>query len=314
MKSTRVIEFSALEGYPADYLVARLGGRRGLIVRNWEATIMAEKPFLPARYAEQGGGRPGEAIRNALKRELRWVARQMDSGLRETFRRVFVYFELGTLFSCIRYRARRDSGEEVRDALESSLLSRALKVAIMEAASQAQAMSAAEGAFSSAFGIYGENAEGGDIAEAEQRLTDAFLSDSAARARHPVIRGFFRTVVDMRNLVSVYKRLRWGIEAAPQVIEGGSARRSRLRGISTEAALLSAIRRFTGLEADRPSEVENLFLKRLLVYSKEAARNSGAVGSVLDYMLRCHVEARNLGLIFAGGDLERELLRAEIVP
>lgn len=314
MKSTRVIEFPALEGYPADYLVARLGGRRGLIVRNWEATLMAEKPLLPARYAEQGGGRPEEAVRKALKSEIRWVARQMDGGLREIFRRVFVYFELGTLFSCIRYRARSDSGKEVQDALESSLLSRALREALVEAASQAEAMRAAEEAFSSAFGIHGKNAEGGEIIEAEQRLTDAFLSDSAARARHPVIRGFFRTVVDMRNMVSVYKRLRWGIEAAPPVIEGGSTRRSRFRGISTEPALLSAIRRFTGLETDRPSEVENLFLKRLLAYSKEAARNSGAVGSVLDYMLRCHVEARNLGLIFAGGDLDREILRAEIVP
>jgi vacuolar-type H+-ATPase subunit C/Vma6 len=308
----RVIEFPPREGYPADYLAARLGGRRGLIVRNWEALLMAEQPILPARYAEHGGGRPEEVIRRALKRELRWVARQMDGGLRKTFRRVFVYFELGTLFSCIRYKARGDSGEEVRDALEASLLSRALKGALVEAASQAEALRAAGEAFSS-FEIYGETAEGGRIAEAEQRLTDAFLADSAARAPHPVIRGFFRTVIDMRNLVSAYKRLRWGMEAAPPVIEGGSAGAGRLRGIATEAALLSAIRRFTGLEAERPSEVENLFLRRLLIYSKDAARSSGAVGFVLDYMLRCHLEARNLGLIFAGGALERELLRTEIV-
>lgn len=308
-----MIEFPPREGYPADYLAARLGGRRGLIERNWEAMLMAEQPVLPARYAEHGGGRPEEVIRRALKRELRWVARQMDGGLRKTFRRVFVYFELGTLFSCIRYRARGDSGGEVSDALEASLLSRALKGALLGAASQAEAMRAAGEAFSSSYGIYEETAEGGGISEAEQRLTDKFLADSAARAPHPVIRGFFRTVIDMRNLVSAYKRLRWGMEAAPPVIEGGSAGARRLRGIATEAALLSAIRRFTGLEAERPSEVENLFLKRLLIYSKDAARSSGAAGFVLDYMLRCHLEARNLGLIFAGGSLERELLRTEIV-
>jgi len=312
MKNMRAIEFPPFEGYPADYLVARLGARRGLLVRNWEEFLMAAKPALPARYAGHAGGRPEEAVARALKRELRWVARQMDRGLREAFRPVFAYFELGTIFTCVRYKARKDSDEDVRGALEASLLAGALKRAVIEAPSQAAALGAAAGAFATSPEIRREILAAGKIAEAEQRLTDALLADSAARAPHPVIRGFFRVVIDMRNLVSIYKRLRWGIEAAPPVIEGGNAGAWRLKAIAGEAALLSAIRRLTGLKAERPSGVENLFLRRLLVYSRGASRG-GAVGFVLDYLLRCHAEARNLGLIFAGGGLERELLRGELV-
>jgi vacuolar-type H+-ATPase subunit C/Vma6 len=307
-----VLEFSRHEGYPADYLVARLGGRRSLMIENWDAFVMAEKPVLPARYAEHARGRPGEAIDRALKHELRWVARQMDNGLRKIFHPVFIYFELGALFSCIRYKARRDTTEAVQSALAHSLLSRALRSAVLEAASQAAALSSVEDAFASRSKIYRGITRAGKPADVEQRLTDTFLKDSAARAAHPVIRGFFRTVIDMRNMVSAYKRLRWGIEAAPPIIEGGSAGAPRLRGIATEAALLSAVRRLTGLKAERPSEVENLFLRRLLVYSKNVSRSAGAVGFVLDYLLRCHREALNLRLIFTGGALDRELLRGEL--
>lgn len=313
MKLATVIEFPPHEGYPADYLVARLGGRRSLMLRDWEAFLMAEKPVLPARYAENGGGKPEETIARALKRELLWVARQMDGGLREIFGPVFIYFELGTLFSCIRYRSRRDTDEAVQNALALSLLSRALKNALMEAASRAAAIAAAKEAFASFSGTYRGIARTGKLADVEQGLTDIFLKDSAARAAHPVIRGFFRVVIDMRNMVSAYKRLRWGIEAAPPIIEGGNIGASRLRGIASETALLSAVKRFTGLAAERPSEVESLFLKRLLVYSKDASRGAGAVGAVLDYLLRCHQEARNLSLIFTGSVLEREFLRGELV-
>ncbi len=312
MKNIPVIEFPPHGGYPADYLVARLGGRRSLMVKNWEALLMDERPVLPARYSGQGG-KPEDAIARALRRELWWVARNMDAGLRDTFRPVFTYFELGTLFSCIRYRARKDSDEKVGGALEASLLSRKLKEALMGADSRAKAMAAAEEAFSSRSEKYRGVAEAGKPAEAEQRLTDVFLAESASRSEHPVIKGFFRTVIDMRNLVSAYKRLRWGIEAAPPIIEGGSAGARRLRAINTETALLSAIKRFAGLSADRPSEVENLFLGRLLIYSKKASRGPAAVGSVLHYLLLCHMEARNLGLIFAGGVLESEFIRREMV-
>jgi hypothetical protein len=313
MKRAPVIEFSPHEGYTADYLVARLGGRRSLMFQNWEALLMAAKPALPARYAAHGGGRPEDAIARALKSELWWVARQMDRTLREFFSPVFIYLELGTLFSCIRYKARRGTEEAMETALALSLLSSGLKTAIVEAASQTEAMAAVEEAFLTLSERYRGIFRAERPTDAEQRLTDTFLKDSAARATQPVIRGFFRTVIDMRNMVSAYKRLRWGIETAPPIIEGGNIGTSMLKSITSEAALLAALRRFTGLPAMRASDAEGLFLKRLLAYSKEASRGAGSVGAVLNYLMGCHSEARNLSLILTGRILDRDLLRGELV-
>jgi vacuolar-type H+-ATPase subunit C/Vma6 len=183
----------------------------------------------------------------------------------------------------------------------------------MEAASQTEAMAAVEEAFLTLSERYRGIFRAGKLADAEQRLTDTFLKYSAASATHPVIRGFFRTVIDMRNMVSAYKCLRWGIETAPPIIEGGNIGTSRLRGIASEEALLAALRRFTGLPAIRASDAEGLFLKRLLAYSKEASRGVGTVGAVLNYLLGFHGEAGNLSLILTGRVLDRELLRGELV-
>lgn len=313
MRAMPVIEFPPSGGYPADYLVARICGRRGLMLRDWEALLVAVKPALPARYAAVGVGGPEEAVAKALKLELWWVARQMEGWLREAFHPVYIYFELGTIFSCIRYKARKETDETVESVLAQSMISPALKKSIKKAASQATAMETVIEAFRARSEAYRGISSERRLADAEQRLTDTFLREAVANATHTVIRGFFRTVIDMRNLVSVYKRLRWGIEKAPPIIEGGNASTPVLKGIASEAALLSAARRLTGLQAERPSDVERLFLRRLLVYSKEAARSAGAVGVVLDYLLRCHSEARNLGLILAGHALEREHLRSELV-
>lgn len=308
-----VIEFPPFEGYPTDYLVARICGRRSLMLRNWEALLMTPKPALPAKYAERGVGGSEEAVARALRWELWWVARQMDGWLREIFHPVYIYFELGTIFTCIRYKALKETEEAVEIILAKSIISPALKESIRRADSQAAAMEIAVEAFRARSEAYRGIARARRPADAEQRLTDTFLKEAAANAPHPVIRGFFRIVIDMRNLISAYKRLRWGIEIAPPLIEGGNIEISRLKGIASEAALISAARRLTGLAAKRPSDVEGLFLRRLLVYSKEAARGVGAVGVVLDYLLRCHNEARNLGLILTGQTLDRELLRSELV-
>ncbi len=311
--AVQVIELPTPEGYPDDYVVARVCGRRSTMLGNWDALLMAARPALPARYAQWGGGGPEDAVDRTLKRELWWAARQMNDRLREVFHPVYVYFELGTLFSSIRYRARRDTEEAVERTLEMSLLSPALKEAIKKAASPAEAVKAAEMAFAASSTAYRDVAGAPRLADAEQGLTDIFLGEAAAGAPHPVIRGFFRAVIDMRNIVSAYKRLRWGTGQAPPLLEGGNIKTSRIRGLASEAALFSALKGLTGLAVERPSDMDRLFLGRLLAYSREAARSAGAVGVVLDYLLRCHAEARNLRLLLAGRALDRELLRSELV-
>ena len=92
--------------YPAEFLVARLLGKKGALFRNWEflitssdaVTSLQNTPFYPylKKYAAPG-------IWRFLRHEHLWVYKRMNNTLRTHFEPYFIYHEINTLIVCLRY-------------------------------------------------------------------------------------------------------------------------------------------------------------------------------------------------------------------
>lgn len=79
--------------------------------------------------------------------------------------------------------------------------------------------------------------------------------------------------------------------------------------------LLLLVRKLTGKEAGliSPGSLERLLLTWLTHNVRRWGRNPSGPGMILDYLWRCYLEARNLGLLIYCRGVGRELLREELI-
>ena len=93
----------ASDGFPTDYVIARVRARRAALTREWRAEL--------ARKAAPSAS--DEAIWDGLLGEYAWLYGQMDGRMRARLAPVFALFELKTLVLCLR---NVDAGrKEIRD-------------------------------------------------------------------------------------------------------------------------------------------------------------------------------------------------------
>ena len=304
-----------MPGYPVEYVVARLKGRSVDLIKSWGPLLFAERPELPTWYGAAIQDMPEDAVAMALKRELVWLYGQMDDGLRKTFMPVFVFFELKTMFSCIRYKAKKGTEDAIEKEFSSSLLSGKLKQGLLYADSQSVAFMSVLEAFSLALPeierLYKTFSSTGQTKEAESTLTELFMETASRESGHPDLKWFFSFLVDMRNLLSAYKHLRWAATGVPKLISGGSIRTARIAAIADEGSLMDLIGKFAGRTV-HGGGLEGALLSRLHKLSGRRARVGTAVSAVLDYIIKRYIEARNLSLIFSSQDVDRETLKKEI--
>jgi vacuolar-type H+-ATPase subunit C/Vma6 len=311
-----VIEARKRPGYPVEYLVARLKGRSAKLIKSWGPLLFAERPELPEWYGIARQDRPEDAVAMAFRRELVWLYGQMHDGLRETFAPVFVFFELKTIFSCIRYKAKKGTEDTIERELSSSLLTGKLKQGLLYADSQAVAVMSVLKAFSTVLPeierLYQTFSFTGQTKETESTLSELFLETASRESGHPNLRWFFSFLVDMRNLLSAYKHLRWAATGVPKLISGGSISTARIAAIADEGTLMDLTGKFAGRSVHGGGGLEGALLGRLYKLSERRARVGTAVSAVLDYIIKRHIEARNISLIFSSQDVDRETLRKEI--
>lgn len=122
----------------------------------------------------------------------------------------------------------------------------------------------------------------------------------------------------MRNIITLYKYLWWNIKVAPSFIKGGSIGETRLGQIMEKEEIFevgSTIHRLTGIRIENPNatNVENSLLKGIKSFLRKAGREPSGIGLILDYLWRCYLEARNLGVILYGKDMVRERLAEELI-
>jgi hypothetical protein len=302
----------ALQGYPTDYLLARVRGRRAALMAQWQAVRARGRP------AETSD----EAVWEALLREYRWLREQMNPRLRQGLDPVFVLFELKTLVLCLRCVAARRRAEAER-LLAHSQLADPLKMALLGASDVPSAISSIADAFAPVdadrVSLQRAYADAG-LRGLEARLTRQYLDQLPGMKLRPVVRRFFASFVDLRNLMTLYKHLRWEIHDAAAFVPGGTIEVARLQHASAgkdSAALDGLVRAIAGRSAPpvaiSEGALESILLGSLTRQLEKDARDGEDAGRLLEYAWRVYVNARNRAILLHASELAPALLDRELI-
>lgn len=297
----------SFEGYPDEYLLARLRGRR--------ANLGSERQS-PAAAA----GMTDADAWDTMRTEFRWVYRQMNEALRQTFAPLFLWFEMRTIILCLRFRRGGERGKAA-SLLPASLLAKPVQQALTEDGEPAAVMDALSGLLAAVDGPYrslGDFYRERGGREHEQRLVTLYLERMTGLPLHPVLRAFFRSLIDMRNLVTLAKQIRWQLHEPQAFIRGGEITPERLgkaleMGTATGLATLLAALPDMGALPAVPVNPEQQLFGWLTRKVRRLGRDPLGAGLVLDYLWHCFVEAHNLSLVIHGEELDPETLRAELI-
>lgn len=310
-------------GYPTEYLLSRIKGRRAYLITDWMAFLTALDPLEPLSstyYKDLITDSKTEAIWRHLLREYNWVYFQMNRRLQGIFRPFFQFSELRTIFFSLRYKAGRED-RKMKELLNFSLLSEEFKNILRDSENVASAIKGIEYFFTSLSdrfkGIKEISLKEG-LKNVERRLTSIYLEYMIDSRPHPVIKDFFIRIVDLRNIITLYKYLWWEIKETPSFIIGGSISTERLMQVMDKRDIFEIgpiIKRLTGIKIEGPdtTNIENSLLKWIRRFMIRTGREPSGIGLLMDYLWRCYIEARNLGVILNGRDIDRETISAELI-
>lgn len=320
----RLLEVPGSRGYPTEYLLARLRGRSSRFIKEWDGPLYSPDPaawLRQTRYSGYVTEYSGEGAWKGLLKEFKWIYSQMNDELRGVFYPFFVFTEIKTVILCFRYKKVLEESLEINKILDSSLLSGEIKRVL---AMKADLQSVLKGFEQKTMSLYAgrpglEDAflnEG--LKGLEQRLTIVFFDHIINSGLHPVLHAFFSFLVDSKNITAAYKHVRWGLEAQPYLISGGSLAESRLKKAVREKdmpAVMELIHAMTGLvieESPAPC-IERALHAGLLKQAKTMYRENMDIGLVLYYLWRACLETMNLSIILYGRDIDRNVLKEELV-
>jgi len=302
----------AADGYPTDYLLARVRARRATVAAQW---LAQRERGLPQGISD-------DSIWEGFLRELGWLRTQMNRRVRQDLDPVFGLFELKTLVLCLRDKA------ALRDAEVERLLAHSQLAAVLRHALQHEHdVAAAVALIATALAVEdaGPAALQSAYADAglkgfEARLTRHYLACMAEARLHPVVRRFFAAFADLRNLMTLYKHLRWGIADATAFVPGGTIATSHMTQAeaSRDAAELDRLVRSIAGRSAPPlataeGSLETVLLGSLSREVRRLGEQDGAVGTFLDYAWRVYIHARNQSILLHAGDLGPATLEKELV-
>lgn len=308
------------QGYPPEYLLSRIRGRRSRLIADWKPLIYdSVADYLSARYQGPVKERSAEGVWRSLLREYRWVYGQMSGKLRKVFGPFFLYTELRTIFIALRHMKDKGGGR-AGDLLDASLLSGKVKQ-ILAAGDIPTVLAEIEPFFLSLSGRFAGLAgafESGGLRSVEQKLTNTYLSVMPAARLHPILKNLFTRLIDARNIISAYKFQRLEQQAAPAFIPGGQIEQARFADIVAKDdifGICSLVREFSGvkIEAPDPAKVEIALYHGITRFLKKEGREPFGAGPILDYLWKCSLEVMNLSILLNGKGLEREIVAAELV-
>lgn len=309
-------------GYPAEYLLSRIRGRRTYLITDWKSLVLSASPLeclSSARYGDIMADDYPEGIWRYLLKEFGWVYLQMNRALREIFWPFFLYAELRTIFICLRYAKGGEAGN-IERFLHLSLLSEKIKEILGGGGHLLSAVGGIEGHFislSNKFTGLRKIFDEAGLQGVEQNLSIRYLEYTAHSKLHPVMKDFFVSVIDSRNILSLYKYLMLGGKVFPPFINGGRIGKTLFMKILDGKDIFeigSMIRRLTGIRIEKPgaTDIEQSLYRMVTRLLKKAGREPLGIGVILDYLWRCSLEARNLSILFYGSEIDREILSAEI--
>jgi hypothetical protein len=314
-----LLESAEDRGYPTEFLISRIRGKRASLISDWTSLVFSGAPF---EYPEPSLNRgfatersPGGVWRDLMK-EYRWVYLRMNSGLREIFIPFFLYLELRTIFICLR-NIKGGKAAEARNVLSASLLSEDIKKVLTKRADILSAVRGMEEGFltlSDAFAGIADLCGREGLQGFERELTVRYLVATVRSGLDPLVKNFFVHIIDSRNIISLYKYLKLGPKTAPSFIPYGSLGETVfLKAIERKDFAL--VGRLAGTKEAGPGRmnVETALYRKITAFLRKAGRDTVGIGPVLDYLWRISLEAMNLSILYYGKDLEREAVTGELV-
>ncbi|MGD1074834.1 MAG: V-type ATPase subunit [Thermodesulfovibrionales bacterium] len=310
-------------GFPTEYLLSRIRGRRAHLITDWRpliADVSLLEYLSSSRYRGFVTDRSPDGIWKSLLREFRWVYSQMNRSLRGIFTPFFLYSELKTLFLCLRFLKNKKAGRS-DEILSVSMLSENMKKVLKGSQDITSAAAGIERLFlslSSGFQGLAEDIDPLGLRGIEQRLPHRYLVHIMQSDPHPLLKVFFIRLIDSRNIMSLYKYLMLEAENVPSFIPFGSIAETRLTEAldkHTSSGIASMIHRLTGITVDVAdmTRVENALYRGITRFLRKAGKDPLGIGLLLDYLWRCSIEAMNLSLLLYGRDLERDAMTEELI-
>lgn len=309
----------AQRGYPENYLLSRIKGRRTSIIRDW-SFILREHDILHSIESIKGiAGINSDIINSRLWKEYYWVYSQMNEVLRKRFHNFFEYMEIMRLIKMLRYKKDNDI-EMIKTITLTGLMSEDIEDIILYYPDFLELIREIERRLlfiSNLFNGLREVYEREGFRGMERFIINRYLETLLQRKMDKVMRDFFIYMVDSRNIMSLYKSIRWSIPAEPYFISGGRIEKKRFLLISENKRLdilKSLIMSITGTLIKEPqvTEIENALsqatLKMLIKKSRESS-----TGLILHYLWNLYIEARNIRTLLEGVDMDREILSNEVI-
>lgn len=269
----------------ADYLYARIRSRRArLLVGNLDERSVAARS------------------RQTLRDEYHWVYTRLNRRLHDQLLPVFEYEELRTVILALRYLAAGDRSA-LQEVLSGSLLNRSLCRVLTDAPRVATAVAALERLLADVnpfcqglTEVYLKQGPGG----LEQAMNSGYLQQAVGKAGSQVVKMYFRYLVDLRNLLALFKHLHWQLPLPPPLIEGGEIDLSKFNRIwsgQNLAGVSELTRVLTGLDGDPfKAGIEETLCRGLEGRLRWAGRDPLQIGVLLDHLWRCRMNARQSGL------------------
>ncbi len=285
--------------YPTDYLVARIRGKKGDRIRDWQPLIANpdKSPFAS-----------DEEIWGKYSGEIHWLYKQMNQKLRNIFDRIIKYYEIQTLFQCLRFM----EGGQKKVALEllsTSLIDEKIqKIVAQETPGEnlirklLNQMGMTGHAAKRIHAAYNKNG----LRSFENLLLSDFLGTTIKERTHPAIRSFFMDIIALRNTLSQAKQVRWQQKNPPEIISIGSRtkKHSSLKygGTSENSA--------------RKNEMQLLETRLLTALTKKfqrLSRTKGDIAVIIAFIWERYIETKNLSTVLHGRTIAPDRLAEELV-
>ena len=309
--------------YPAEFLVARLLGKKGALFRDWEFLIsgsdtvesLQNTPFYPylKKYAAPG-------IWRFMRNEHLWVYKRMNNSLRTHFQSYFVYHEMNTLLVCLRYLSARKEIERVRHELRASLLHDDIQDILtsgLDFAAMLQALELRLCSHAEIFKGLSEHFADKGIAALEVFLRDCFFASIFSQKQPAMLKTFLQYLVDYHNCLTLAKNLRWQSETEPAMIAGGTVELDRLQRayFRKDLTLVLKFLRLKGADeaASALQQLETALLSFISGKLKIWSLQRTVVGDILYYLWEQQRYTRNISMVLNTIPLDDEQVRGNIV-
>ena len=285
--------------YPTDYLVARIRGKKANLIRNWQPLIADPDKI---QFASD------EEIWGKFSSELHWLYTQMNQKLRNIFDRIINYYEMQTLFQCLRFM---EGGQKnvAMELLSTSLVNDKIqKIVAQETPGEnliTKLLNQMGITGHTAKRIHTEYSKNG-LRSFENLLLTNFLGVTIKEKTHAAIRSFFIDITALRTTVSQSKQVRWQHKNPPEILPTGIK-------IKKDPLLSHGGLSESGARKNEIQLLETRLLAALTIKFQRLSRIKGDIAIIIAFLWESYIETKNLSTLLHGRTVSPERLAEELV-